>query len=185
MSIVERVSVIGTSGSGKTTLARSLAIGLEIPHLELDSVFHQPGWVQLPDPEFRERIADFIRGDRWVVDGNYTSHGVSDLVWPRADTIIWLDLPRPTVMRQVTARTIGRAVRRAELWNGNREPFRNFFDPRPEQNIVLWAWTRHTANRRKFEDIARGGSWSHATVHRLRSRNEVDRFLDQLQGHRR
>jgi adenylate kinase family enzyme len=39
-----RVSILGTSGSGKTTLARRLAAALDLPHLELDAVFHQPGW---------------------------------------------------------------------------------------------------------------------------------------------
>jgi ABC-type glutathione transport system ATPase component len=42
---VRRVSVVGTSGSGKSTLSRALAGALDADFLELDSVFHQPGWV--------------------------------------------------------------------------------------------------------------------------------------------
>ncbi|WP_188193780.1 hypothetical protein [Nonomuraea sp. SYSU D8015] len=33
----------------------------------------------------------------WVVDGDYSL--VSDLVWSRADTVVWIDLPRHIVMR--------------------------------------------------------------------------------------
>jgi len=45
-----------------------------------------------------------------------------DVVWTRADIVVWFDLPRRTVMRQVVTRTLRRAITRAELWNGNREP---------------------------------------------------------------
>lgn len=41
---MQRISVVGNSGSGKTTVARAIAEALGVPHLELDSVFHQPDW---------------------------------------------------------------------------------------------------------------------------------------------
>ena len=55
-AFVRRVSVVGNSGSGKSTLAKKLAAVLGVPHLELDSVFHQPGWEPLPLEEF-QRLA--------------------------------------------------------------------------------------------------------------------------------
>ena len=64
-AFVRRVSVVGNSGSGKSTLARELAASLGVPHLELDSVYHQPGWEPLPEdglPRFPEsRHADAAR----------------------------------------------------------------------------------------------------------------------------
>ena len=48
--------MVGNSGSGKTSLAAALADRLGIPHLELDSVFHQPGWRPLDGDEFRDRV---------------------------------------------------------------------------------------------------------------------------------
>ena len=92
---MQRVSVVGTSGSGKSTLGAALAKRLGTEFLELDSVFHQPGWVPLPDEEFRRRVGDAVAGERWVVDGNYSSK-VRDIVWARADTVVWLDLPKRT-----------------------------------------------------------------------------------------
>ncbi len=107
---MERVSVVGNSGSGKTTLAAQIAAGLGVPHLELDAVFHQPGWTELPLEEFRAKVGEVVATERWVVDGNYTA--VQDLVWARADTVVWLDYPRLLVMRQIVGRTLRRLVTR-------------------------------------------------------------------------
>lgn len=144
---VRRISVVGNSGSGKTTLSRALAAALGVPHLELDSIFHQPGWQPLDPTIFVERVTEFTDGPGWVVDGNYSA--VRDVVWSRADTVIWLDLPRRRVMRQVIWRTLRRMVTKAELWNGNREQWRNLIGP-PGESIILWAWTKHGSYRDRY-----------------------------------
>ena len=179
---MQRISVIGSSASGKTTMARTLSQALGLPHLELDSVFHQSGWRPLDDDAFQANVAAFAERDAWVIDGNYTSHGVAQLVWPRADTVVWLDLPRTIVLRRVVARTLRRMITREELWNGNREPWSNLIDPRPVNNIILWAWTRHGHTRRKYEALLTDGNWEHATVFRLRTQAEVRAFIGEVRG---
>jgi adenylate kinase family enzyme len=181
---MNRVSVIGNSGSGKSVVARQISEVIAAPLLELDSVFHQPQWTPLSDDRFQGRVAEFTRRTRWVIDGNYTSHGVADIIWPRADAIVWLDLPRNTVMRRVIRRNIRRAVTREVLWNENREPWSNFLDPRPEKNIMVWAWTRHGHVRAKYEARSRDGTWAHAEVHRLRTQTDVDLLFARLQSDR-
>jgi adenylate kinase family enzyme len=99
---------VGTSGVGKSTFASLLARGLGCPFLELDSVFHQADWVPLALDSFRAQVADFAAGERWVIDGNYSK--VRDLVWARADTVVWLDLPRRVVMRRLVWRTLRRVA---------------------------------------------------------------------------
>jgi adenylate kinase family enzyme len=84
---VRRIAVVGTSGSGKTWLGREIARRLVVPFVELDSIYHQPGWQPLPAEEFRRRVADIVAGAGWVIDGNYSA--VRDVVWTRADTVIW------------------------------------------------------------------------------------------------
>jgi adenylate kinase family enzyme len=101
---VPRISVIGTSGSGKTTLARHLAEQLDLPHLELDAVFHQPGWTGLPDEDFQATVRQFCAGDRWVVCGKYSQ--VRELVFEQADTIVCLDHGR---LRQTQVHHSGHA----------------------------------------------------------------------------
>jgi adenylate kinase family enzyme len=177
---MNRISVVGSSGSGKTTVAMAIAESLDCPHLELDSVYHQSGWTPLPDGAFRDVARGFVEQDRWVVDGNYTSHGVLDLVWSRADTVIWLDMPKRVVMQRVTRRTIRRAVKREELWNGNHEPISNFTKWAPEDNIIRWAWTRYGHTREKYADRMHDPRWSDLDFIRLHSRGDVSKLLGSL-----
>ena len=53
---MERIAVVGSSGAGKTTVARQLADRFDLEHIELDAIFHQPGWEPLPDDQFIERV---------------------------------------------------------------------------------------------------------------------------------
>ena len=145
---MRRVSVVGNSGSGKTTLAREIAQRLQVAHLELDAVFHQPGWAELPVEQFRDRVGQFVDQEAWVIDGNYTA--VRDLVWARADTVVWIDLPRRVVMMRLTRRTLGRLLLRRKLWNGNRERWTNLLSRDPDRSILAWAWTMHSSYRDRY-----------------------------------
>lgn len=169
--------MIGSSGSGKTTVARAIAEALDLTYVELDSLFHQPGWQKKPDPEFREEVSQLIAGERWVVDGNYTSHGVADIVWPRADAVVWLDPSRPVIMRRVVGRTLRRVTTREELWNGNREPWTNLYSRDPYKNIIVWAWTRFEGTREKYQRMLVDGTWDHLQVVRLRTAGQTKAFL--------
>jgi len=173
--VVRRVSVVGNSGSGKSRLGRELATVLGVPFVELDAIFHQPGWVPLPDAEFTARVEAAAAADGWVIDGNYST--VRPVVWRRADTVIWFDLPRRTVMRQVVLRTIRRAVTRAELWNGNREPWRNFFSRDPEKSIIAWAWVSYAKNRDRWRAAAADPAYAHLTFVRVASRADARRVV--------
>jgi adenylate kinase family enzyme len=178
---VQRVSVVGTSGSGKSTLGKALAARIGAGFLELDSVFHQPGWVPLPDEDFRRRVSEAVAADRWVIDGNYSSK-VRDLIWARADTVVWLDLPKRTVMRRIIWRTLGRAARRKELWNGNRERWRNFFSLDKEESVIAWAWQTHAATRAKYTAAMADPANVELRFVRLKKPAEVRRFLSSVSG---
>jgi adenylate kinase family enzyme len=177
---VRRISVVGTSGAGKSTVARELARNLGVPLVELDSIFHQPGWAPLPPEEFRRRVADMAAGDGWVIDGNYST--VRPLVWERADTVVWLDLPRRAVMRQIAWRTLRRAAGRVELWNGNRERWANLFTWDPEKSVISWAWHTHAGIRQRYTAAAGDPAHAHLRFVRLRTRADVRRFLARTRG---
>lgn len=170
-----RFVVQGASGSGKTTLAVALAARLKFPHLELDGLFHQPNWTPLGLEAFRSAVEEFTEQPQWVIDGNY-SH-VRDIVWLKADVIAFIDLPKSQVMRRVSKRTLRRLFRREELWNGNRESFRNVTSLDPSKNIVLWSWTTHAKYREQVPGEARAQA-DHARIVVLRTSREVEAFLE-------
>jgi adenylate kinase family enzyme len=167
-----RVSVVGTSGSGKSTVGRAAATRLGVPFVELDAIFHQRGWVELPEPEFQRRVAELADGDGWVIDGNYSA--VRPILRERATLIVWLDLPRWVTMAQVTWRSTTRAALHRELWNGNRESWRNVLSRDPTKSMIRWTWTTYTRRRREYAEQM-DERWV-----RLQSRRQVRRWLDSL-----
>jgi len=172
---VRRVSVVGNSGSGKTTFARELANKLGVPYLELDAVFHQPGWSQLAMEEFRDRVARVIAEPGWVIDGNYSA--VRDLVWQRADTVVWLDIPRAVVMRRLVRRTVTRLLTRRELWNGNRERWSNLFRRDPDKSVLAWAWAMHRTYRDLYSAAANDPANRHLTFITARGSDDCETLL--------
>ena len=122
-------------------------------------------------------MSAFVDGPRWVVDGNYTSVGVLDLVWERADQVVWLDLPRWRTVSRVLRRSVGRAVTRQELWNGNRESVRSFLSTDREVNFLLWTWTNHTHVREKYTSRTRESKWSSLDLVRLESPAQLRAWL--------
>jgi adenylate kinase family enzyme len=144
-----RIVVVGTSGSGKTTLARELAAIIDAPHIELDALHWGPNWQPAPLEAFRGAVEAALAGERWVVEGNYAK--VRDIVWRRADTVIWLNYSLATVFRRLLRRTVTRAVRKEPLWHGNRESLRQAFFSR--ESILLWALQTHYPNRGKYSAL--------------------------------
>ncbi len=177
-----RIVVIGCSGSGKTSFARAVARRLDLEHIELDELHHLPGWQERPDEEMRALVDAATAGPRWVADGNYSA--MADLTWGRADTVIFLDVPRRSVMRQVIWRSLRRALLRTELWHGNRERWRNLVSWNPDESIIAWAWTRYPVYRDRWAEARADPRWAHLTFVALRSRRQVRAYLNALPSSR-
>jgi adenylate kinase family enzyme len=168
-----RISVVGTCGSGKTTVARALADRLGLTHVELDALSWGPNWTERPDDEFRAAVVAAASGDRWVIDGNYSR--CRDLVWARADSVVWLDYSFPRVFWQLLRRTFRRALRREELWHGNVESLRTSFLSR--DSILLWAIKTHRRRQREYPGLFARPENQRLFVVRLRSPREAAAWL--------
>ena len=146
---MRRINVKGTSGSGKTTFAQELARRLGVPYVELDALHHGPNWSEPTDEEFRARVREAMdaapRG--WVIDGNYESK-LGDTVIGETDTIVWLDLPLRLKLGRLWRRTSDRIRDDVELWNGNKENWRNAFWGR--ESLFAWMLRTHVSQRREW-----------------------------------
>jgi len=169
------------SGSGKSTLARAVAERLDVPCIELDAIYHHgPNWEHLPADEFLAEVDRRTTAGGWVVDGNYRAVVREGPVWDRADTVVWLDLPRPQAMRQVTWRSLRRAVTRAELWNGNRERLRDVCSLDPLRSMPTYVWTQYDRKNAYLEAAMTDPVRAHLAWVRLRSHAEAATWLGSL-----
>jgi adenylate kinase family enzyme len=153
-----KIALMGCSGSGKSTFAARLEEELGFPALELDSLFHLPGWQQNPSEIFKSEVTQYLEKSEklaggWIVDGNYLSK-LGDLITAQADVVIWFNLPKAEVMSRVIKRSIRRAFSREELWNGNRESILNLLKWSLEKNIIRWTWTQHGSYEEQLRALA-------------------------------
>jgi adenylate kinase family enzyme len=167
--------VVGSSGAGKSTVGSALAERLGIEYIELDGVFHQAGWRDLPVEEFQRRIEVVTGASAWVVDGNYGA--VREIVWRRAQLVVWLDLPRWLVVLRVVRRSVVRCLTRRELWNGNREEWRNLISHDPQRSVIVATWKFHSAVRLRYEAAMNDPAYSGLTFVRLRTSRQIDSFV--------
>lgn len=173
---MKRVAVVGNTGTGKSTLAKAIAARLDLRYIELDALHWEAGWTPAPPERFRARVTAALE-DGWVSDGNYAA--VQDLVWAKADTVIWLDYPLGLVLLRLLRRTVTRIATRERLWNDNVETFGSQFLSR--NSIFLWAVRTHHAKRRRYLAQMAGGDARHAQRWiRLRSPRETRAFLERL-----
>jgi adenylate kinase family enzyme len=165
---VERVLVIGSPGSGKSTLATAIARRTGLPLIHLDQHYWRPGWIEPDDKTWAAQMQALAAGERWIMDGNYG--GTLDLRLPRADTVVWLDLP--------TLLCLWRIGRRALRHRGEVRP--DMAEGCPEQlrpDFVLHVLRFRRNSRRRIVNHLQGFTGS---LLRFRRPSEAARWLAAL-----
>jgi len=176
-SSFQRIAVVGSVGSGKTTLARELAQRIGAPYIELDSLRYQPDWIEVPDQIFREKVVKSVGMDQWVIDGNYAS--VRDLIWLRAQLLVWIDFPIGVTLWLLLRRTFSRLFRKESFAGGNQEQIGRLFG---RQSILVWAIKSHGRRRQQFEELLSQSRYAHLQVVRLHSPSAVRNWLAAMPG---
>jgi adenylate kinase family enzyme len=141
----KRILILGPSGAGKSTLARRIGERLGLPIVHLDAINWNPGWVQTEAERFRQKVKEAAAGDAWVIDGNYSAH--LDLRLPRAQAVIWLDLPRHVYFSRAVWRSIRNYGRdRDDLGPGCPEQFDLKF-------LMDWVWNYPKRDRARHAQL--------------------------------
>jgi adenylate kinase family enzyme len=169
--------VVGTAGSGKTTVARRLSAGLGLRHVELDHLRYESDWREVPDDVFLRSASDLAATDEWITDGNYAV--VRNVLWGRAQLVVWLDLPLIVVLARIVRRSMRRLWSREDLGNDNRERLGRLVGPR---SIILWAIRSHAPLREEYERKSRQAARDGLAVARIRSTSAEHELLTAAEG---
>ncbi len=174
---MSRIIIIGTSGAGKSMLGEQAAGQLGVPFLELDAYFWLPGWVQVEDDVFRQRVGEAVAAEAWVAGGNYSR--ARDLIWQRADTLVWLDYPLRLTLWRLFRRTVKRNMTQEDLWHtGNRESWAKQFVSR--DSLFLWAMGSYRKQAEQFPELLKQADYAHLKVHRFYKPSEAENWLSTL-----
>ena len=89
---MRRVAILGRGGAGKSVLAQELSSIFDLPVIELDSVFWQPGPRPTPERDWMATHRQLVAGDRWIIDGDLGPYDIGlGLRLRAAEMVIVLD----------------------------------------------------------------------------------------------
>ncbi|WP_121610762.1 DNA topology modulation protein [Mesobacillus foraminis] len=167
---MKKIVLIGSGGSGKSTLARQLGEKLKIDVLHLDSLFWKPGWVETPREEWIDTQQYLVKGETWIMDGNYG--GTMGIRLNAADTIIFLDIPRIICVYRAFKRMLQyRNKTRPDMGEGCEERFNYEF--------FKWIWEYPKTKRPKILERLEELSKEKEVII-LKAPKEVENFLEQM-----
>jgi adenylate kinase family enzyme len=174
----KRLVVVGTTSSGKSTFAKRLADRLGYGFIELDALHWEPDWQEAPLEVFRGRVEKATQAPAWVVAGNY--HVVRDIVWSRAEVVIWLDYPFIRVFWQLTRRTFTRWWTQELLWGTNRESLWTHFKIWSEESLFHWLFKTYWRRKSEIPALLSQPEHGHLQLIRFKSPKETEAWLDGL-----
>ncbi len=173
-----RLVVIGTTSSGKSTLAERIATRFDLTFIELDALHWEPNWQEAPLDVFRERVRAATQAERWIVAGNYSV--VRDLVWTRAEAVIWLDYPFLLVLNQLTRRTFNRWWTQELLWGTNREPFWVHFKLWSQDSLFHWLFKTYWRRKRETPQLLSLPEYRHLELIHFKHPSKVEEWLERI-----
>ena len=171
----QRIVVIGTTSSGKSTLAEKLAKCLDMNFIELDALHWEPNWQEASLEVFRARVESAIQTKRWIVAGNY--HVTRDLIWPKAEAIIWLDYSLWRIFYQLTHRTVRRWWTQELLWGTNREPLWVHLKLWSQESLFHWLFKTYWRRRRETPELLNRPEHRHLKLIRFKHPKDTEEWI--------
>ncbi len=162
---MKKAIVIGCPGGGKTTFAERLRDKVGLPLFYLDAIWHSADRTHISREEYDARLAEILKQDSWIIDGNY-----SRTIEPRlaaCDTVFLFDLPVEACLEGAILR-LGKA-RYDMPWIDTE------LDPRLKQEIEEFP------NKNLPDIYALLQKYSNKTVVVFKSREQADGFLEQME----
>jgi len=161
-----RLLIIGCCGAGKTTLALALGQKLGLPVHHLDTLWWLPNWQHDSRENFDRKLADLLRQDSWIIEGDYSRTLPERLKF--ADTVIQLKFPPLVCLWRVLKRTLRWYGRhRPDMGKGCRE--------RLNLPFLSYVWNYNKTQTPKLEEALQN---FHGRLIRLTSPRDVKQLLN-------
>jgi adenylate kinase family enzyme len=173
-----RIAVVGVTGSGKSLLAEKLASRFNLDFIELDALYWKPGWVESNAEEFRASVEAVTRSPAWVLAGNYGK--VRDIVWLRAQALVWLDYPFLVVLWRLWSRTWRRYRTKERLWGTNYEKLFPQFKIWSKESLFNWLVQSYGRHKRQYPQFLARPEYSHLVVYHFKRSGDTEKWLNQL-----
>jgi adenylate kinase family enzyme len=184
VDIGKRVVVIGNTAAGKSSLGAVVARTLGVPLVDLDALYWRPNWQRPGNAEFATRVAAATVEAGWVVAGNYESIFQAQL-WPRADTLIFLDYALHIVLIRLLRRAWSRWRSRELLWSTNRESLTRYASLKDwRRSLIPLTLRRHAELRRRWPLLLTDPRLGHLRFVRLCSPAETALWLAAIEAQR-
>ena len=171
-----RIAIVGVTGCGKSFLAEQLAQEFSLDFIDLDALYWKPGWVECQEDEFRIKVEAATRTSRWALAGNYNK--VRDIIWPRAEAVVWLDYPFFLVFRRLWKRTFQRWRNQETLWGTNYErlwPNLKFWS---KESLFHWQVQSYRRHKSLYPQLFASPEYSHLQVFHFKQPTELEQWLN-------
>ncbi|MGB0455139.1 MAG: hypothetical protein ACPGJV_15625 [Bacteriovoracaceae bacterium] len=99
-----RILITGNSGSGKSSFGKRLSLKLNIPLYGLDQIVWKSNWVKVSKEEKEKKIKEITSHKSWIIEG------VSKQAMNKADTVVFLDLPKHKCISNIIKRFLKNGV---------------------------------------------------------------------------
>ena len=162
---MKRILVIGCPGAGKTYFSKKLGQVLNLPIIHMDNIYWNKEKVALSREELIDKLKPYLKGDKWIIDGNY--HHTLELRLKYATDVFFLNLPRDVCIQGILERVD--QPRDDIPWIETKEDAEE-----------LIKWTEDYDERTKEEEISLLKENPHVKVHTFQTREEIDNYLKSL-----